>query len=493
MSHADETREKSATPELKPAGHRTKLWQVAFGAFAVLACLGVLLFVLLQGQRGAPSRAQISLSSHSASNFIAATQAGILTPKQKWNLATSVGAYKRVGHRDPKWDAAAIEALELFAITRGLKWTEEVEKTELMIGKQARTARSQGCQDPFIQHLSYRFFTPRDGIRRVGQQYDEHKLLVALLDSPYPPVRKFNGCVLLIESYVTDGRDDGLFPALFESCNKFIKLCFDDKDIPDEELFFLADSYIVASRGARQDFEQAWRNIESRVNKRLGGTYYAPLTKGAAYVQGAWAAYGSGLMGERLIVARTNVEKAWKMGCNRSYVPCLMMEIVLLQGNDPTEMMTWFKRAMVINPDNEGACSQLLNSLTPRWGGSVEDLLAFGRKCLTNQVWGGKVPYLVVSAHMEIASALPSEEHMQYFGREDVWQDVKSAFDLLLQRFPLNIKYKREYFEWAFRCRRGEEVKVLEAKFDEAQKAIQIAQAPPQVSRPRRMLTSPKR
>jgi len=73
-----------------------------------------------KAQKASPAVA-ISLTSTMASNYVAKFQKGQLTPSQVWDLRTTVGVYREIGHRNPKWDDLAVEALDAFAITRGIE------------------------------------------------------------------------------------------------------------------------------------------------------------------------------------------------------------------------------------------------------------------------------------------------------------------------------------------------------------------------------------
>src|SRR6185503_19500901 len=108
-----------------------------------------------------------------------------------------------------------------------------------------------------------------------------------------------------------------------------------------------------------------------------------------------WDARGSGtrntvtpegwkLFRERLAEARKFVEAAWKTAPTNAAIPNAMLQVAVGQQWARSEMEQWFKRAMDLDPKNYRACDIKLGYLQPKWYGSAEDMVAFGRECLTN-------------------------------------------------------------------------------------------------------------
>src|SRR5262245_52176449 len=71
--------------------------------------------------------------------------------QRDWVRANTIDAYESVGSKNPKWDAAAREALE--AAVR--MWAGPLEKGHVRFQwwKAAQRAVDAGCDDPFIRYL----------------------------------------------------------------------------------------------------------------------------------------------------------------------------------------------------------------------------------------------------------------------------------------------------------------------------------------------------
>jgi len=118
-------------------------------------------------------------------------------------------------------------------------------------------------------------------------------------------------------------------------------------------------------------------------------------------------------------------------------IPLKMMTIALGQGQGRERMELWFDRAMKLDPNNTDACNSKLWYLEPKWYGSVEDMLAFGRECVHNTKWGGRVPLILVDAHIAIRNEfIPDTERSAYWSRPEVWADLKSAHTRFFELYP---------------------------------------------------------
>ena len=93
---------------------------------------------------------------------------------------------------------------------------------------------------------------------------------------------------------------------------------------------------------------------------------------------------------------------------------------------------------MALDPTDYNACSAKLYYPEPKWYGSTQDMLEFGRECVTNHAWGGNVPLILVDAHRSIQRQYVDKlEQTNYWKQPEVWTDIKASFDRF---FELNQK-----------------------------------------------------
>jgi hypothetical protein len=418
-----------------------------------------------------------TLASPDNSNFVARIQKGILTPRQRWNLKTTVGAYEQFGQRDPKWDAAAIEALETFALSRGMPLDEEVAAMQRRMGLASDKVRSFGCSDPMIHYLWLRFNRfrfPNSMSDFGGSEYG--RCAQQLAKSGYPPVRKFGVCIHSVERYHDMRSYPPEMQSLVEMAAGFLKETLSDKEMPEEDAYLYCESFFNACRQAKTDSHAAWIQLELVIKEKLGQTHYGSVLEGLVHLQWAWAARGTGyantiteegwkLMTERLALAQQALDRAWKLNPKDWRGPNVMMEVVFLDSGDRDVMEKWFQRAMQNNPDNFAACAIKLNFMTPRWGGSGEALVAFGRHCLTNTLWTPLMAEILPKAYGEAGTDISdSQERREYWARKEVWTDVKAAYEKLFHAYPNNPKLRKDLEHWGFLCGRKEEAERILAK-----------------------------
>jgi hypothetical protein len=183
--------------------------------------------------------------------------------------------------------------------------------------------------------------------------------------------------------------------------------------------------------------------------------------KGAQYVKYAWDARGIGmantvkdegwkLMAERLKVAQEALEHAYALDPTDPRAPTEMLAVELGQGEGRDRMESWWKRAMEANPDNYQACTSKLYYLEPKWYGSAEAMLAFGRECLKEGNWEGRIPFVLRDAHWTLAGY--AKDRDAYFARPEVWQDIRSVYEPYLARHPESAFDRSYYAYYATLC-----------------------------------------
>src|SRR5258708_13892357 len=106
----------------------------------------------------------------------------------KWNLATLVGDYEKIGVRDPKWNQDAITALKLLAKARAYG-PQEVSGFPEDVGTAARAAVEAGCTDPLIRYVYARFGLPTRDTNEIPASFKD--VSGDLTPSQYSIIRKF--------------------------------------------------------------------------------------------------------------------------------------------------------------------------------------------------------------------------------------------------------------------------------------------------------------
>ncbi len=354
-----------------------------------------------------------------------------------WNRRTLAGAYDKVGEKDPKWDKAAHETLELAA----RMFSKQVDPIVTFddIAKPAQAAIDAGCRDPLIGFLYVRT-QPRKNDAQIRRFKEAIKAFAA---SHYPAWRRASALTISVPGKLQPGAEGDAFrkeaQAAFDGALALVResVATDDRNEFWELMTFnTLLSILRANRWLGMDGPAALNKVDAELAK------YPELKGLRLYFRGnAWFHYGweartkafapnvpaGGFQSleERLAVAKKALEEAWELR-PESETAAKLLEIDKSIGGDREVMNRWFERAMQADGDNRGACWSKLDWLDPKWHGSVDEMLAFGRQCRDTKNWRAGITLLVADAHWRIA-CMPGENQNKYLASPEVWADIQSV------------------------------------------------------------------
>ncbi len=123
----------------------------------------------------------------------------------------------------------------------------------------------------------------------------------------------------------------------------------------------------------------------------------------------------------------------------------ILLNIDKAIGGDRPTMELWFNRAMKANGDQDSSCFTKLDWLDPKWYGTPEEMVAFGRACRDTKNWYAGITLLVADAHNRFTNHMSPEDRKTYLSRADVWADIQSVFDEYLKHHPSNDVVRSKY------------------------------------------------
>lgn len=381
-----------------------------------------------------------------------------------WELASTVGAYREAGHTNPAWDAPAIRALTSYAeaqnqpsdISLGKAWTESVVIN-------CGVAIKAGCDDPLVRYL-YAHFYLRQTNSPLEMATTFCDVAVDLQKSSYPPIRKFYAAVRAVDAcrLAHGSAYANTMPVVQDisaSLGQNILAVLRDKAAPPEEVYSSSSDFLEYFEGQPNNYAEAYSIIASPLFANWGDKSVSWLLKGKAYIDMAWNARGNGFarnitdeaaktFQDDLAVAETALDRAWELNPHDARIPTEMLSVELGQGQGRDRMELWFHRAMKIDPDNYDACTTRLSYIDPNYYGSIQEMLDFGRECVTNSAWGGRVPLVLVDVRARIYNQfIDKTQQTNYWRQPDVWPDIKSAYDRF---FELNPNALADYKDYAW-------------------------------------------
>jgi hypothetical protein len=397
--------------------------------------------------------------------------------RRAWERASTVEAYQRVGHKDPKWDAAALGSLEAAARL----WTGPLTRGHDRVAswRAAKRAIDAGCDDPYIRYLYVRL---GHGLRTESDEdLAAHfaRVADALEASDYPAARKAhahnNAAASLLRLPLTPERKEQALRRL-DACVALVpEILKGDAAEARQEVFDLCLPVMENFFKSLGDREKAIARVTAVLERNAAWRPLLLCVRATGYIQYGWEARGTGLANtvtpegwrlfdERLRHAEKDLLEAWELAPD-FYPAANKMQIVGLGLSwEPEEVDVWFQRAMKANADNIEACLNKLYYFEPKWHGKGVEILVFGRKCRDTANWEGRLPFVLVAAHEAYARYFPPGQHFRHPG---TWKEIQPIYEAFLKLHPESKFDRAMYAKWAYECGQYEEAQRLFAALGE--------------------------
>ncbi|MBW1743967.1 MAG: tetratricopeptide repeat protein [Deltaproteobacteria bacterium] len=236
---------------------------------------------------------------------------------------------------------------------------------------------------------------------------------------------------------------DNLLEKLKDGRFDQVEQCFDN----------LLTSQVLTLDGGRL-LEVVYLNLKSRgidfelLNKWCASKdakHSAFVVRGMSLLRSAWDARGRGLgytvsregatlMRERALRAKEDLVKAYRLNPSDPNSAAAMVEACLLLGLDEETMEEWFQRALQADPVCYEGYSGKLLYLSPKWGGSEEEIRKVLNDCRTNVPEGTGVCYHVWINYLSEVN--PFQGWNESLQDPEYRQQVADVFDTWLHEFP---------------------------------------------------------
>ncbi|MEN6546983.1 MAG: hypothetical protein ABFE07_13185, partial [Armatimonadia bacterium] len=376
----------------------------------------------------------------------------------------TVEAYQQFGLKNPSWDDGVVKLLEAYCQSRAGQWNGESLRT---LGEPLVKA---GCNDPLVLYIV------GQAVWEQGRPAEAEQLAVRAIEGfkkmPYSKTIAWDAQVTLAETARRLGQPS------------------EGRAAEDLSLQWLAQAAAEAAQKAA-NHRLLWRWLDFRLNDdgryRLREEAYAALQAqpgadawlvdmvgGICFVKSGWKARGAGFADtvtdaaektfqENLSKARTCFTRAWRLHPEYPEAATAMIEVAMSSNDSAAgETRKWFDRAVAAQFDWTEAYSQYEWSLRPRWGGSVEQMMAFGEECLAAGRFDTEVPW----QYLSILYAVTNEEHeTEYWARLGVYEkatQVCEGYATALAQFPDRVRgWRSRNAAIAWRSRRYLEAKKI--------------------------------
>jgi len=221
------------------------------------------------------------------------------------------------------------------------------------------------------------------------------------------------------------------------------------------ELKYLLDFEDLAAYQGESLFQRIINRFD---NKNKGVPHWLKnMIIGHCRVQNAWLARGGGYASSvsregwdgferELASAVEHFERAFQLNPNCPEPACQMISVAMAN-SDLTERSEreWFEQATAAEFDYPEAYGNMLWALRPRWGGSHDAMLEFGRQCMETERYDTRVPYLFIDAVDGVRHDL--DEDVEAFKR---FKDLYPEISQVCRNYEQAIKEDKENDQTGF-------------------------------------------
>jgi hypothetical protein len=361
-----------------------------------------------------------------------------------WFERNVIQAYRKVGHRSPKWDAAA----EAFLRESAPSFLGPAPEATPDLRARAKTILEAGCDDPTVLYFAARAWAAKDNQSREASELLE-RAVAGMHDTAYPRgVARFVASGLR-QDYEQRQEGTGKRAALDPVELRWFKESLTDGSYaPDEDVVFA--THFLSGTG-----NWFYRRNLAAVGSAIESTAWIDpwvrlLLAGERHSDEAWNARGWRYanqvqteewkgMQESLTSARKALTESWRRRPDRPEAATAMIPVAMAGADRAETPRLWFDRAVAARFDYIPAYRRFLNALRWRWSGDPDALLAFARECAATRRFDTEVPLQAYRAVEQIESdAFEEARHEGEF--DDPEQARQAAAAAVLPPSP----YKRD-------------------------------------------------
>jgi hypothetical protein len=326
-----------------------------------------------------------------------------------WFERNFIQAYRKVGHRSPKWDSAA----EAFLRESAPSFLGLAPEATPDLRPRAKTLLEAGCDDPAVLYFAARAWAVEEKQSREASELLE-RAVAGMHDTAYPRGAARFVASGLRRDYEQREEGTGKRAALDPVELRWFKESLADGSYaPDEDVVFAAHfvsgtgnwlyNRNLAAVGAAID-STPW--IDPWVRLLLAGERHrdeAWNSRGMQYANKVKTEEWKGMQ-ESLASARKALTESWRRRPDRPEAATAMIGVAMADGDRDDTPRLWFDRAVAARFDYIPAYGKLLNALRWRWSGDPGALLAFARECADSRRFDTEVPLQAYRAVEQLES-----------------------------------------------------------------------------------------
>jgi hypothetical protein len=385
--------------------------------------------------------------------------------KYQWARANTLAIFEKHGDTTAPWADKARKAFEAFCQrhARFILGFSGIEHLEFL--QAVGEAVDAGADDPLILYWKARFLDSHRAWEKwhlvppkeTSAVY--RRAMEKMPQSKYPPQIQVHVAAAIWFSLHAEGR-----------FNK-------DKDMDEAQRYFWEQAGLVSASADPMDRQNAFGAIRGFLLDRRttdGGwgwwitirkkmteagakpdAWVCAAVEGDLMIRQAWNARGSGyantisstamdVFHKILLKSQARLEVAYRIDPTLPEPAWSMIAVCMGLGYEREQMETWFRRAMVADPDNFEAGTAKFQYLQPKWHGSAEECIAFADQCLRTENYRARIPMLAVTG-LESLYTYNSQAFGSSLSHPTLWSRIQAAYDGILSQEPDDHSMRTRY------------------------------------------------
>lgn len=318
-----------------------------------------------------------------------------------------------------------------------LVWKETYDEPGLLA--RGRALRAAGCEDPLVRFLTARLAYRIDD--KWPDVIEDHEKAMAAFDAGHTPRPAARVAGILTTSLYTRAHRKPKIGALDKKIVEWTRQAIGAGDYAGEDGKFLVHDMLVPPWD--EHLERNLDAVAALFEKADVPEWVRGSVLGTIEVERAWKARGTGWASsvteegwkgfkEHLGKAAGLLRRAWELRPNRPEAASKMITVTMggLGAPDETERV-WFDRAVAAQFDFLPAYRSYAWALRPRWGGSLEEMMAFGEACLATERYDTQVPVFYLDVLTDLSQEM--KDWHPVYGDADVARKVLALHRTLLE------------------------------------------------------------
>lgn len=318
-----------------------------------------------------------------------------------------------------------------------LEWKETYDESGLLA--RGKALRAAGCEDPLVRFLTARLAYRIDA--KWPEVIGDYEKALSEFDACKTPRPAARVAGILATALYERAHGKNKIAALDKKIIEWTRQAIEAGDYAGEDGKFLVRDMLASPW--QEHLERNLDGVAALIEKADLPEWVRGTVLGTVEVERAWKARGTGWANsvteegwkgfkEHLGKAAGLLRRAWELRPDRPEAASKMITVTMGGAGAPGETeRVWFDRAVAAQFDFLPAYGSFAWAMRPRWGGSFEEMMAFGEACLATKRYDTQVPVYYLDVLTDLAQEM--KDWHPVYGDPDIARNVLALHHTLLE------------------------------------------------------------